>query len=246
VPKDSFEETKVQKMLKMENGGKIKAKELIKKYMNSTKDRPVDIFDKTLDLMEALTSEHVKGGVDFLDNAAVGSENGLKKLKSRTRVPNFKHKKFSRYYRNLKLNKKSLDIPESAQKTILSSLREQLTASVLGNKKLRKKANHEPVFNPRRKINQERFKNYYKTKIAKMVMKDVSLLPSEVQTQLKNELEASLTENLEEVLDEIGKKENAKKKQEEAELAKEEVAKKKQEEALKSSLKNQLLKILGN
>jgi len=248
VPKDSFEETKVQKMLKMENGGKIKAKELIKKYMNSTKDRPVDIFDKTLDLMEALTSEHVKGGVDFLDNAAVGSENGLKKLRSRTRVPNFKHKKFSfsRYYRNLKLNKKSLDIPESAQKTILSSLREQLTASVLGNKKLRKKANHEPVFNPRRKINQERFKNYYKTKIAKMVMKDVSLLPSEVQTQLKNELEASLTENLEEVLDEIGKKENAKKKQEEAELAKEEVAKKKQEEALKSSLKSQLLKILGN
>jgi len=246
VPNDSFEETKVQKMLKMENGGKIKAKELIKKYMNST--RPVDIFDKTLDLMEALTSEHVKGGggVDFLDNAAVGSENGLKKLKSRTRVPNFKHKKFSRYYRNLKLNKKSLDIPESAQKTILSSLREQLTASVLGNKKLRKKANHEPVFNPRRKINQERFKNYYKTKIAKMVMKDVSLLPSEVQTQLKNELEASLTENLEEVLDEIGKKENAKKKQEEAELAKEEVAKKKQEEALKSSLKSQLLKILGN
>jgi len=237
VPNDSFEEPNVQRVFKMENDVKIEAKELLKKYMNSSKNRPVDIFDQTLDLMEALTSEHAKD---------VGSEKGLKKLRNRTRVPHFKHKKFSQYYRNLKLNKKSLDLPETVQKTILSSLREQLTASVLGNKKLRKKANHEPVFNPRRKINSGRFKNYYKTKIAKMVMKDVSLLPDEVQTQLKNELEASLTENLEEVLYEIAKKEDAKKKQEDAELAKEEDARKKQEEALKSSLKYQLLKVLGN
>merc|ERR1719228_2161334 len=106
--------------------------------------------------------------MNFMSEAVLKPSQGRK---NRPRIPNFKHKKFSQYYRNL--NKKPLELPKTAEKTILCSLRAQLTASVLGNKRIKQKANHEPVYKPRRKINRETFKNYYKTKIVKMMVKDL-------------------------------------------------------------------------
>merc|ERR1712098_355340 len=201
--------------------------ELLQKYTSSSKNLPDDIYENTLDVMKALTGEQAR---DVLQEIVDGPKEEIKqsgeKLRGRTRVPHFKHKKFSRYYRNLNLTKKTHDLPETAQKNILSSLREQLTASELGNKKLRQKANHEPVH----KADRNRFKNYYKTKIAKMVMKDITLLPGDMQTKLMNELGESVFENLGGDLPEIGEEEDVKKQL---------------QEDLKNSLKEQLLKVLG-
>jgi len=215
----------------LKGDSKVKVEELLQKYMSSSKNSPDDIYEKTLDVMKALTGEQAR---DVLQEIVDGPKEELKqsgeKLRGRTRVPHFKHKKFSRYYRNLNLTKKTHDLPETAQKNILSSLREQLTASVLGNKKLRQKANHEPVYKPVHKVNRNRFKNYYKTKIAKMVMKDITLLPGDMQTKLMNELGESVFENLGGDLPGIGEEEDVKKQL---------------QEDLKNSLKEQLLKVLG-
>ena len=123
---------------------------------------------------------------------------------------------------------KSSNFPETDQDKILSALHQQLTASVLGNKRLREKANHLPAYHPVAKIDKKTFQSYYKSKILKM-MKNARPLPSKVQAKLQQELQKSLADQLENVQAQLQTKKE-----------REVNAKKKLEEELKRSLKKQL------
>jgi hypothetical protein len=202
---------------------------LLRRFVASSRGSTADIFEKTLDVIKELTDNDVpKDLLDFLNN------NGKQVIKSRgkARVPNFKHKKFTKYYQNLNVKMKSSNLPENGQDNILSALRQQLTTSVLGNKRLRQKANHLPAYQPVAKINKKTFQSYYKSKIVKM-MKNARPLPSQVQTKLQQELQDSLA-------DQLGNVQAQLQRNKEREVN----AKKKLEEELKKSLKKQLKEVL--
>merc|ERR1719318_2376951 len=116
---------------------------LLKKILASSRGSTEDLIEKIVDLVKELTDNEVPEDLlDFLSN------NHKQAIKSRgkARIPNFKHKKFTKYYQNLDVKMKSSNLPETAgQDNILSALRQQLTASVLGNKRLRQKANNLPA-----------------------------------------------------------------------------------------------------
>jgi len=201
---------------------------LVKEFVASSGGSTADIFEKTVDLIEELTGNEVPE--DLLD---LLSKNGKQVIKSRgqARIPNFKHKKFTKYYQNLDVKMKSSN-PETVQDKILSALRQQLTASVLGNKRLRQKANHLPAYQPVAKINKNTFQSYYKSKILKM-MKNARPLPSQVQTKLQQELQDSLADQLENVQAQL-----------QTNKEREVNAKKKLEQELMKSLKKQLKEVL--
>ena len=95
------------------------AEMLLKQFVASSGGSTADIFDKIVDLIKELTDDEVPEDLlDFLSN-------GKQVIKSRgkARVPNFKHKKFTKYYQNLDVKMKSSNLPETGQDKILSALR---------------------------------------------------------------------------------------------------------------------------
>merc|ERR1719186_2205377 len=142
---------------------------LLKEYTDNPKQSMTEIFEKTVELLEKLTGREVPEDLlGFLDKFNQQEE----KPKAKTRIQNFKHKKFAQYYRNLDLKLKSANLSATSQANILAALRQQLTATALDSKKLRKKANNLPVYRPVTKIDRENFRSYYKAKIQKMMKSD--------------------------------------------------------------------------
>jgi len=190
-----------------------------------------EIFEKTVDLLEKLTGREVPEDLlGFLDKFNQQEE----KPKAKTRIQNFKHKKFAQYYRNLDLKLKSANMSATSQANILAALRQQLTATALDSKKLRKKANNLPVYRPVTKIDRENFRSYYKAKIQKMMESGSnSPLSSDVKKNLHQELQSSLTDQLGNVQAKLELKKTL-------ELS----AKMKLQKELRKSLQQQLVKVL--
>ena len=111
---------------------------------------------------------------------------------------NFRHKKFSRYYKalqrkeNLKAQVKERKTDQELKTDLISSLRSQLTRSALEDEKLKAKANRVPVYQPRRKIDKAMLSHLYRSKskdlpgLSKAPQKEA--LDSELQNTLKAQL----------------------------------------------------------
>jgi len=202
---------------------------LLTRLVASSRGSTEDLFEKTVDLIKELTNNEVPEDIlDFLSNKH--KQVIESKGEAKTKFPNFKHKKFTKYYQNLDVKMKSSNLPVTDN--ILSALRQQLTASVLGNKRLRQKANNLPAYQPVAKTDKNTFRTYYKSKILKM-MKNASPLPSQVQTKLQQELQESLADQFGNVQAQL-----------EIKREREVNVKKKLEEELKKSLKKQLKEVL--
>jgi len=110
---------------------------------------------------------------------------------------NFRHKKFSRYYKDLQRkeilrSQVKVNNDQELKTDLISSLRSQLTRSALKDEKLKAKANRVPVYQPRRKINKTMLSQLYRRKnkdsnILGKVMQQEGL-DSELQDTLKAQL----------------------------------------------------------
>merc|ERR1719318_2354397 len=99
---------------------------LLKKILASSRGSTEDLVEKIVDLVKELTNNEVPEDLlDFLSN----NHKQVIKSRGKARIPNFKHRKFTKYYQNLDVKMKSSNLPETGQDNILSALRQQLTAS---------------------------------------------------------------------------------------------------------------------
>ena len=104
---------------------------------------------------------------------------------------NFKHMKFSMYYKDLKRKEQiesRVNNNEELKIDLISSLRSQLTRSALADEELKAKANRLPVYHPRRKVNRTMLSNLYRR-----INKDSKDLRNvELKENLNSELEVAL------------------------------------------------------
>ena len=78
---------------------------------------------------------------------------------------NFKHRKFSNFYKTL-FGSRSSETSEDDQKSgLLTSLRFQLTNAALNDDNLKARANRVPLYHPRKRIDTASLKQFYQNEV---------------------------------------------------------------------------------
>merc|ERR1712181_165256 len=119
---------------------------------------------------------------------------------------------------------------DNGKEGLLASLRSQITANALKDKKLKAKANNIPIYRPRKKLNKKNVKSFYKER--KMIKKEEGVATVK-KDSLKIELQESLKAQLAKLKADIHTKQ-----------INEKVVKQKLEVELADSLRSQLAAVL--
>ena len=120
---------------------------------------------------------------------------------------NFKHSKFTAYYRKLKAKQEELatvNFQDDIKSDLLVSLRHQLTESALNNDKLKAKANRVPIYQPRRRTNISVLREIYKSRGEDAVNNNG--FNQEFKAQLSDELQEALKIQLERLESDLARK----------------------------------------
>jgi len=112
------------------------------------------------------------------------------------RNKNFKHKTLALFYKNLnKSSNEEKTLDKGGEVDLLTALRKQITATALDDEKLKAKANHIPIYRPRKKLNQKNVRNFYKKELPNKEVESKAIA-LENQNTLKTELQDALNAQL--------------------------------------------------